>query len=64
MFIGRPAGVGTHVGVCVGVNDCVRRVGKEEKALCCCLFSMPQKYAFVAAVLEYVYLADSKIGSC
>lgn len=45
------------VDVCVGVNGYVHKVEKEEKAFCCSLFSRLQKYEFVAAVLEHVYLA-------
>lgn len=46
-----------RVHVCVGVNGCVHIVEKEAKASCCSLFRRLQIYEFVAAVLEYVYLA-------
>lgn len=57
MFIGKPAGVGMRVHLCVGVNGCVHMDEKEVKASCCSLFSRLHIYEFVAAVLEYVYLA-------
>lgn len=56
LFVGRPAEVGTCVDVCVGVKSHMHMDEKEEKAVCCGLFSRLPKYEFVAAVQEYVYL--------